>query len=309
MLQVLANTILPIFSIILLGYVLKRRGVIPPAFISPANQLVYYVALPAMLFGTLVKAPFKENFQLTAGMCLLITLAVLMVIALAISRFLKLEHGSRATFVQTSFHGNLGFLAYAIAYYALGPENFPRTLILSTFLMIGQNVLSIWVLTQLGTRKPNREHPWLYLIRQTLHNPVIASMVIGCLFSAVGLELPKALSQGLDILSGLALPMALLLIGASLSFGTLQARMRELALLGALKLVCLPLAGYFLLRWGGVHESLMLPALILLSAPPATVSYVMAAELGGDTRLAAASVSVFTLVSAISYSGLLALMK
>ena len=309
MLQILVNTTLPVFSIILLGYVLKRRGLISPAFVGPANRLVYYVALPAMLFGTLVKAPFKENFQLSAGMCLVISLGVLMGVALVVSRLLKLERGAKATFVQTSFHGNLGFLAYAIAYYALGPENFPRTLILSTFLMIGQNVLSILVLSRLGTRLLHREHPWLYLVRQTLQNPVIISMVIGCLFSAIGLELPKALRQGLDILSGLALPMALLLIGASLSFGMLQARMRELAWLGSLKLVGLPLVGYVVLRWVGVHDSLVLPALILLAAPPATVSYVMAAELGGDTRLAAASVSVFTLVSALSYSGLLALMK
>lgn len=309
MLQVLANTILPVFSIILLGYVLKRRALISPAFVGPANRLVYYVALPAMLFATLVKAPFKENFQLTAGLCLVIPLGVIMVLALVVSRFLTLERGAKATLVQSSFHGNLGFLAYAIAYYALGPDNFPRTLIMSSFLMIGQNVLSIWVLTRLGTRTPDREHPWLYLFRQTLQNPVIASMVMGCVFSAAGVELPKALRQGLDILSGLALPMALLLIGASLSFGTLQARIRELALLGVLKLVGLPMAGYFLMRWADVHDSLMLPALILLAAPPATVSYVMAAELGGDTRLAAASVSVFTLVSAVSYSGLLALMR
>jgi malate permease and related proteins len=308
MLEVLLTTILPVFSIILLGYVLKRRGVIPPEFMNPANQLVYYVALPAMLFVTLAKAPFQENFQMTAGICLLATLGFLILVALVVSRFLKLPGGSRATFIQASFHGNLGFLAYAIAYYALGPDHFARTLILSSFLMIGQNVLSVWVLTQFGTHDTARNHPRLYVLRQTLQNPVIAGVVIGCIYSALGLPLPKALRQGLDILSGLALPMALLLIGASLSFGTLQSRVRELAWIGFLKLICLPLTGYFLLRWTNVHESLMLPALILLAAPPATVSYVMAAELGGDTRLAAASVSIFTLGSAVSYSVLLALL-
>jgi malate permease and related proteins len=307
MLEVLINTILPVFSIILLGYVLKQRGLILPAFMNPANQLVYYVALPAMLFVTLAKAPFQENFQMTAGICLLATLGLLIMVALVVSRFLGLPGGARATFIQASFHGNLGFLAYAIAYYALGPDHFPRTLILSSFLMIGQNVLSVWVLTQLGTHDTERDHPRLYLLRQTLQNPVIAAVVIGCVYSASGLPLPKALRQGLDILSGLALPMALLLIGASLSFGALQSRVRELVWIGFLKLICLPLAGYFLLRWTSVHESLMLPALILLAAPPATVSYVMAVELGGDTRLAAASVSVFTLVSAVTYSALLVL--
>lgn len=309
MLEVLANTILPVFSIILLGYLLKQRGFIPLSFMSPANQLVYYVALPAMLFVTLAKAPFKENFQMTAGLCLVASLGILIVAAIAASRLLKLPDGPRATFVQAGFHGNLGFMAYAIAYYAMGPDHFARTLILSSFLMIGQNVLSIWILAQFGTRRQEREHSWLFMIGQTLHNPVIAGVVIGCVYSALGLPLPKALRQGLEILSGLALPMALLLIGASLSFGALQSRMRELAWIGVLKLLCLPLVGYVMMQWMAVHESLVLPSLILLAAPPATVSYVMAAELGGDTRLAAASVSVFTLFSAITYSGLLSMFR
>ncbi len=309
MLEVLFNSILPIFSIILLGFVLKLRGIIPAGFMTPANQLVYYVALPAMLFVTMAKAPFKDNYQLGAALCLMGPLVILCFLALLVSRFLRLPPGPQATFIQTSFHGNLGFLAYAIAYYALGPDHFPRTLILSTFLMVGQNVLSVWVLNQFGTRRRESDHPWLPMIRQTVNNPVILAVVIGCVYSALGLPLPKALRQGLEILSGLALPMALLLIGASLSFGALQARLRELAWLGALKLVGLPLAGYLILSWAAVHESLMLPALILLAAPPATVSYVMAAELGGDTHLAAMSVSVFTLVSALTYSALLALLS
>lgn len=309
MLEVLLSSILPIFSIILLGFVLKLRGIIPAGFMGPANQLVYYVALPAMLFATMAKAPFKENFQFTAALCLTGPLIILCLVALAVSRLLRLPPGPRATFIQTSFHGNLGFLAYAIAYYALGPEHFPRTLILSTFLMVGQNVLSVWVLNQFGTRRREGDRPWLLMIRQTVNNPVILAVVIGCAYSALGQPLPGALRQGLEILSGLALPMALLLIGASLSFGALQSRVRELAWLGALKLIGLPLAGYVILKWANVQESLVLPALILLAAPPATVSYVMAAELGGDTRLAAMSVSVYTLVSALSYSALLALLR
>jgi malate permease and related proteins len=46
----------------------------------------------------------------------------------------------------------------------------------------------------------------------------------------------------------------------------------------------------------------ILPGIILLASPPATVTYVMALELGGDMELAASSISVLTLASALSYS-------
>ena len=123
--------------------------------------------------------------------------------------------------------------------------------------------------------------------------------------AAFGLKIPGPLSKGLDILSGMALPTALLLIGASLSFGTLKSMAAEIVAIGTFKLLALPLVGYSLMLLSKVPGPLILPGVILLASPPATISYVMATELGGDPELAASSVSVLTLVSALSYTMIL----
>jgi hypothetical protein len=302
MIELLANTILPVFSIILLGYVFKIRGIIQPPYSRTANQIVFHVAMPAMLFNALAQAPFHDYFDVAAGLCLLATLSIVGTFALGVAVVSKVAPSRKGTFLQTSFHGNLGYMAYAIAFYALGPAHFARTAILSSFLIIGQNLLGILSLTVFQDYKPGSRRSIFDLVRKTLQNPVILAVSAGCLFSAMSLPLPKPIKLGLDILAGMALPTALLLIGASLSFSSLQSMFKELVEIGTLKLLCMPLVGYLLMKWADIADPLILPGIILLASPPATVTYVMAVELGGDAELAASSISVLTLLSAFSYS-------
>ncbi len=301
MLHVLFNTILPIFSIIFLGYLLNHKGVIDAPFAKTANLIVFNVAIPAMLLNEIAQAPFHDNFNLSAVFCIIGALVIVMLFGLAASRLLAVPEARRGTFLQSSFHGNLGYMAYAIGYYALGESHLARMAILGSFLMVGQNLLAVWALTSF--REGERaEDGKLALLKHALQNPIILSVITGIVYSAMGFGVPAPIKKGLDILSGMAFPTALLLIGASLSFGAIRALLKELVTVGALKLVCLPFVGYALMLLSGTPEALVLPGMILLGSPPATVTYVMATELGGDPELAATCVSVFTLASAFSYS-------
>jgi malate permease and related proteins len=301
MLNVLANSILPIFSMILLGYLLKAKRLIQPAFALPANQIVFYLALPAMLFNTTAQTPFKANFDAGAVISLLVALGLLVVISVALMRLLGIPDERRGTFLQSSFHGNIGFMSYAVVYYALGESAFGRAAIMSSFLMVGQNLLAVWVLTAFRRHEGAVRDRWM-LLKNILQNPIILAVIMGAAYSLSGLAMPRPIGRSLDVLSGMAFPLALLLIGASLSFGASRSMVKEIIGIGLLKFICLPLAGYLMMMMLHVPPGLVLPSMILLAAPPATITYVMATELGGDPQLAATSISVLTLVSAFTYS-------
>ncbi len=305
MFNILVNTILPIFSIILLGFVLKRRNFIDPAFVKTANQLVYKVAIPVMIFREIAEASFRANFNLAAVFCTLAAMVAVVLVSILAGRTLKVPENRRATFLHSAFHGNIGYMAYAIAFYSLGESHFARMAILSSFVILGQNLLAVWVLSTYGTLNASGEHRGT-LVKRILSNPIIIAVVLGIAFSVVGTGLPVMVKKGLDILSGMAFPTALLLIGASLSFGTFRLMQKEIVGIGMLKLVGLPLFGYLFMVAFQVPETLILPGLILLASPPATVTYVMAMELGGHPELAATSISILTLLSALSYSLILA---
>ncbi|MFW6099322.1 MAG: AEC family transporter [Thermodesulfobacteriota bacterium] len=57
----MVNTIIPIFAVVLLGSVLRSRGFLPVNLVGPLNQLVYYLAIPAMIFRGVAKAPLRPN--------------------------------------------------------------------------------------------------------------------------------------------------------------------------------------------------------------------------------------------------------
>jgi predicted permease len=140
------------------------------------------------------------------------------------------------------------------------------------------------------------------VVLRILGNPVILSALAGILFSATGLKLPLIVSRSLNILSGLALPMALILIGASLSFELVQLRIFKILSSSFLKLILLPGIGFILYRLLDLKLQDYLPGLILLASPTATLTYVMAKELKGDTDFAVAALSSCTIMSAVTFS-------
>ncbi len=305
MLNIILNVILPIFSIILLGFILKWRNVIDDAFARKANLIVFNIGIPAMLLAEISRVPFSENFNLVAVACSLGSLCIVLSISMLAVRALPVQAARRGTFLQNSIHGNIGYMAYAIAYYAIGEASFARMAILSSFLMAGQNLVSVWALTSYGPEARVNGWKWWPVVKNTVQNPIVLTIGVAMVLAALGLKIPGPLKKGLDILSGMALPTALLLIGASLSLGALKSMAVEITAIGTFKLLALPLVGYSLMLLSKVPGPLILPGVILLASPPATISYVMATEFGGDPELAASSVSVLTLASALSYTMIL----
>ena len=215
--------------------------------------------------------------------------------------FWRIRRGELGTFIQASFHGNLGYIGLAVAYYSLGNDGFVRASIIAGFVMILQNLLAVVDLQfnsdDASTSKKKRE-----IVLRILGNPVILSALAGILFSSTGLKLPLVISRSLDILSGLALPMALILIGASLSFKLMKLRMLRILSSSLLKLILLPGLGFIFYRLFDIKLHDYLPALILLASPTATLTYVMAKEISGDTDFAVAALSLCTILSAATFS-------
>jgi predicted permease len=58
------KTILPIFVIIFLGWSLRHLDFMQEGFVKPANRLVYFVAIPAMIFREIATAELAEHFRL-----------------------------------------------------------------------------------------------------------------------------------------------------------------------------------------------------------------------------------------------------
>ncbi len=295
------NTIIPIFSVIVLGWFARQKGVVPPEFLGPANRLVYYIAIPAMVFGAIAKSSLKTEFNPQVLGLTLVAILLGFGLTWIMGRVIHLPSRRSGTFVQNAFHGNLGYIGLAVAYYFLGSDGFASASILIGFMMILQNLLSVFALQYYADAAPSSHSPRKIIVK-VVGNPVILSAISGIAFSLTGVALPVIVVRTLGIISGMSLPLALLLIGASLSFNLITSRFRHLVLANLIKLVVLPGLGFVLYCLGNVPAELYLPGLILLASPSATISYVMAREMNGDPEFAVAAISSSTLLSAVTFT-------
>jgi predicted permease len=128
-------------------------------------------------------------------------------------------------------------------------------------------------------------------------HPVIIGSFAGIFWSWAGWGVPRLAEETLGILASMALPLALLLIGGGLGLESLR-RAPSVLLSTAIKTLGLPALGYGLLTLAGTRGVDRAAAVLLLSAPSATITLIMAREMGGDPALAASAVTLSTLVSA-----------
>ena len=295
------TTIIPIFAVIILGWFASVRGFIPPEFLGPANRLVYYIAIPAMIFRSISRSSFTSQFNLKVLVITLLSILVIFGFAWCAGLITRIRQEQMSAFVQDSFHGNLGYIGLAVAYYFLGTEGLTRASIIAGFMMILQNLLAVIVLVLYSGDKSVKEEKWNIALR-IMRNPIILSVIAGMIFSISNIPIHLVIDRSLDILSGLALPMALLIIGGSLSFKLMRLNMLPVLSAGIIKLVLLPGLGFLLFSLSGLASADYLPGLILLASPTATVTYVMAKEMNGDTDFAVAAISTSTLMSAVTFT-------
>ncbi len=291
-------TIIPIFTIILIGWFAKNKAFMPPEFLGPANRLVFYLAIPAMIFRSISKGSLTTNFNIKVIFLTLCSVLAVFALSWGASVIAKIRRSRRGTLIQSSFHGNLGYIGLAVTFYHLGNEGLGRASIIAGFIMILQNFLAVFVL-QFHADDPRSGRNRLFL--KILGNPIIISAVAGILFSLSGLPMPVIIGRSLDILSGMSLPMALLLIGASLSFRSSWIGIGTVFFSSFMKLMILPCIGFALYLISGSTPQDYLPGLILLASPTATVTFIMAKEMGGDADFAVTAISINTILSSLTF--------
>jgi len=292
------ESISPVFLVIGLGFFSRRFGFLPDQFIASANRLVYFVAIPLLVFREISRGPFARSFDPMQIGGAFLAVGIVAGFALLMARALGTSEGGGATLTQCSFHGNLGYVGLAVVFYALGPEGRGSASVLAGFLILFQNIVAIGIFT--FTARGNRTLD-MKSAGRFIGNPIIIATVLGLFFSASAIAVPDFIGRSFDIVADMALPLALFIIGGSLK----TAPARRLQLVGfstLMKLFLLPFSGFLIFRFMGLAPAPTEAAVILLASPSATVTYIMASEMGGKPDLAAAAVTFSTVFSIVTYT-------
>ncbi len=313
MFQVIINSLLPIFLVLGLGALLKSLGFLPPEFFPKLNRLVFYVGLPALLFSRIATSPIEGGPALRIFWVMLAACGLMIVISLGIGKLMKLGGPGQGAFMQAALRGNLAYIGLPVVLYTMAGTELQGSEVETTAMLVLAptiplyNIISVIVLISCNQQSQNR--PSIFeLSKKILTNPLLIACLLGLLVAWGEWHLPIFVLRSLAPLSEMALPLALLSIGASLSCGGINRKVLSPAIIASLMKVGLtPLLGFFLAQLMGLTPAETRMTLLFLACPTAVTGFIMAEQLGADEKLAGNAVVLSTLLSFFSLATVLLL--
>ena len=298
------GSLVPVFLIILLGYGLQKTSFPGDSFWPGAERLIYFLLFPALLFASTAKATW-ELHSITS-MVWAVLLAMLVATFLLLILRPKLTRND-ASFTSV-FQGSIRFTTYiglAAVFALFGDSGLQVAAVLITILIPLVNILSVMVLVRYG----GQQNGWHWIFKSVARNPLIIACLLGMAFNLTGLGMPAVFDNFISILGRASLPLGLLAVGASMQLTTMQRAGPEVLKACLLKLVLLP--G---LMWTACYifqaDKLSTAVAVLFAALPGSpLSYILAKQLGGDSKLMATIVTVQTGVSMLTLPVVVALVS
>ncbi|MEN6616512.1 MAG: AEC family transporter [Syntrophorhabdus sp.] len=289
-------TISPIFIIIAFGYFLKARHIISERFITETNRFVFRYPLPFLIFIGIVKSGTHGTPWLALASVTLPAFAVLAA-GVIYARLAGYKGGKLGSFVQSTFHGNVTYVGLAVIFYLLGESGLEKGSLLIGTLILFNNALAIIILSLAGKR---RHDPFKTTV-SIITTPIIIATAAGIACSWFGIPIPAVIMKSLEIVANVALPLALIIIGGSISFTMLKSTFFPSLVIMLLKEFALPglALGFYTFFSGKIEDAI--PAILLLATPTAITTYIMAREMKGDSQLTSGAITMTTLVSPAVY--------
>ncbi len=292
----------PVFVIVFLGYLLKKRGQINSEFVNVASGLVFNICLPILIFIAMLQNQVDLSLQIPLALYCLFAAAFCFILFWWGSAY-HVAPADRGVVVQGAFRSNLGIIGLALCGKAFGQEGLVVGAVILAVVVPIFNVLSVYALNRsLATKQ---SFSLLKTVKDVIKNPLIIAILLGVAFTQAGIGLPKVMYDAGAYLAAMTLPLALICIGGTLSLRELTFNSRLSSMAVFAKLIVVPLIAVLPAYYLGFSSIELGCILLMFASPTATASFVMVRSLGGNYALASNIIVLSTLLSVISISALL----
>lgn len=303
------NATLPIFIMMMLGYFLRRIGLVTQEFADAANTFVFKICLPLVLFDDLyqmdIAAAWDGSFVVFCAAATLGSIALCWLVSRAFG-----QQPWRGEFIQGSYRSGAAFLGIAFLLSIYGEAGAAPLMVIGAVPIY--NVSAVVILELMRPGKVDRGvSP--ELIRSTIKgivtNPIILGIVAGVAWSLLRIPMPQVLGTAVADVGGIATPLGLIALGASFSFRRAFAVGTPSIVASAIKLVGLELVFLPLALAAGYTGQKLVAVMMMLGLPSTVSGYVMARNMGYEGAVNSSVVMLTTLLSSVTITFWLWLLK
>ncbi len=298
------TSLLPVFLIIICGYVLKKSKFPGNDFWPGAERIVYYILFPALLFSSSAGASWDSYSVSSMVWAILAALFIMCGLLLILRPKLTKKDASFTSVFQGSIRFT-SYIGFAAVFSLFGDEGLYLTAIFITVMIPMVNILCIMVLVRYG----GQEGGWHWIFTTVIKNPLVIACLAGMALNLLGLKLPEMVGNFTTILGKGSLPLGLLAVGASLQISSIKKAGNEIVYACLLKLILMPLLMWLSCTLFSVDSLSTAVAVLFAALPGSPLSYILAKQLGGDTRLMSSIIAVQTGISMITLPIVIALVN
>lgn len=296
--SVILNQMLILFSFIFLGFVLNKIDIINEDFNKRVTKLIIYVTMPCMILASVLEQEGERDMQ---ALVIVAVVAVVTYIALPILSFLlvylfPVKTERKGIYMFMTIYSNVGFMGFPVLDALYGAKAVFYAAIFNIVFNISIYTYGVILMHY------KRKSAGGALNLKSLLSPGISLSVFAVFVYVFDIPFPAPIASALSSLGNMTVPLAMMVIGATLGTMKLKELVDDWRLYPYIlfRQFLLPLCFFPLLKFC-LHDELILGvSYILLMMPVANTGVLFANLYDNDVKLATKGVFFTTLLCIVS---------
>lgn len=283
------SAVIPMFFLMAVGAFVKFSKLLTDEELNHLNRMVFRVFFFCMMFHSIyttdLAATFRPQLMLFGAGAVLVLFILLMIFIPKIEN----ENKRRGVMVQAIFRSNFVIMGVPIVANIFGDENIAVTTMMIAVIIPMYNILAVFALETFRGGK----FQLLPILTGIIKNPMILGAISGALLLNLGVHIPAPILKPIGQISAATTPVALIILGASFKFGSVQNHIPQLVKCVLSRLILVPAVVLSVAIFLGFRGIDFVTLIAIFCTPCAIVSFAMAQQMNGDADLAGNCV-VFT---------------
>ncbi len=280
----------PVFLLGAIGFAWVRMGF--EYQVEFVTRLAMTLAVPCLIFTSLMRTEIGPAALATLSLAALAAYGAVTLMSFLLVQFSGLGH---RTYLAPIIFGNTGNLGLPLALFAFGEVGLGYAVVVFAIMAILSFTFGVWLVS--GGGSPVK----------AIKEPIVAATLLGALFMWRGWETPKPLTNTLELIGQMAIPIMLITLGVAVA-RLKPGRMGRAVWLSLAKVVICVGAAWGVGLWLKLPPIPFAVLVMQVSTPVAVTSYMLAEKYGADSDAVAGLVVVSTVLAIITIPLTLALL-
>lgn len=298
------NATIPIFLLMVVGYILNQVRILDDVLASKLNSFVFKVSLPLLLFMDVATSKFTDLWDTKFVVFCIVATSMSILISYLLSKGVR-EKEIHGEFIQACFRSSAALLGLALTQNMYPDVGVAPLMLMSVVFLY--NGISVIILSVFKAEKEKVSYKKIFI--NILKNPLILGIVLGVIMSLSPFQFPSFINKTISMISSTATPLGLMAMGATFDFKQAKGEVKTALFCTFMKLfgfciLFLPMAVLL-----GFRKQALVSILIMLGSSTTVSAFVMAKSMGHKGVLTSSVVMLTTLFSAFSITFWLTVLK